>query len=75
MTFQPYDEVLEILRATHDGDDLSPHDLKLTELAVNGFLNERGEAAFKVLHDKVRSGYQKAEQHDHVAMRAEGRSA
>lgn len=75
MTFKPYDEVMEILRATHDGDDLSPHDLKLTELAVNGFLNEHGEAAFKAMHDKVRFGYQKAEPLDHATPRAEGRSA
>lgn len=40
----------EILRATHDGDDLAPPDLKIVELAVNGFLNERGKALFLELH-------------------------
>src|SRR5579864_370099 len=33
----------DILRATKDGEELSPPDLKLLELAVNGFLNETGE--------------------------------
>jgi hypothetical protein len=40
----------EILRATKDGDDLAPPDLKLVELAVNGYLNEAGNAAFMELH-------------------------
>jgi hypothetical protein len=40
----------EVLRATHDGDDLAPPDLKLIELAVNGLLNERGKALFLELH-------------------------
>jgi hypothetical protein len=57
MTFRPYDEVIEILRATHDGDDLSPLDLKLTELAINGFLSEKGVEAFNALLANVRAGY------------------
>ncbi len=57
MTPRPYDEVLEILRATHDGDALAPRDLKLTELAVNGFLTEKGEEAFMRLLENVRAGY------------------
>src|SRR6185312_8620616 len=40
----------EVLRATHNGDDLAPPDLKLIELAVNGLLNERGKALFLELH-------------------------
>ena len=40
----------EVLRATHDGDDRAPPDLKLIELAVNGLLNERGKALFLELH-------------------------
>lgn len=40
----------EILRATKDGEELAPPDLKLVELAVNGFLNEAGETAFMELH-------------------------
>jgi hypothetical protein len=40
----------EILRATHDGEELAPPDLKLLELAVNGYLNGAGEAAFMELH-------------------------
>ena len=46
----------EILRATRDGDDLSPRDLKLVELMVNGECNESGEAAFDVLHKRVMDG-------------------
>ena len=40
----------DILRATKDGDELAPQDLKLLELAVNGVLNEAGKAAFMELH-------------------------
>lgn len=51
------EQCLEILRATHDGDDLAPPDLKLVELRVNGFLNEAGERAFADLLTNVRAGY------------------
>ena len=44
---------IEILQRTHDGDDLDPSDLKLVELAVNGFLNEAGKLAFAELHSNV----------------------
>jgi len=37
---------IEILKATNDGDNLAPVDLKLVELAVNRYLNEAGEVAF-----------------------------
>lgn len=40
----------EILRATKDGEELAPPDLKIVELAVNGFLNNAGEAIFMGLH-------------------------
>jgi hypothetical protein len=40
----------DILRATKDGDELAPPDLKLLELAVNGFLNEAGKGSFLELH-------------------------
>ena len=43
----------DILRATKDGEDLSPPDLKLVELAVNGLLNTAGEAAFMELHQNA----------------------
>ena len=45
-----------VLQRTHDGDDLHPTDLKLTELAVNGFLNEKGAKAFDTLYRKVQAG-------------------
>src|SRR5947209_17655079 len=44
------DKALEIIRATHDGNDLSPPHLKLVELAVNGFLTEQGKLAFEELY-------------------------
>ena len=47
---------IEILRNTNDGDDLEPRDLKITEMAVNGHLNEAGEEYFKELHRKVIAG-------------------
>jgi hypothetical protein len=47
------DKALEIIRVTHDGDDLSPPHLKLVELAVNGLLNEAGELAFEELYQNA----------------------
>src|SRR5437016_9064775 len=44
------DKALEIIRATHDGNDLSPPHLKLVESAVNGFLTEQGKLAFEELY-------------------------
>lgn len=57
MTEQFSDEVLEIIRATHDGDDLSDFHLRLTEWAMNAFLNEKGKQAFRELLANVRQGY------------------
>ena len=46
------DKVIEILRKTNDGNNLNPHDLKLVEMKINGYLNETGEQAFqKLYHD------------------------
>jgi hypothetical protein len=50
------DKCCEILQRTNDGDDLDPADLKLTELAVNGRLNERGMKALDELHSRVVAG-------------------
>ena len=47
------------MQATNDGDDLDPPDLKLLENAVNGFLNELGEAAFEKLYQNALRGYTK----------------
>ena len=44
------DLAIDILRATHDGNDLAPRDLALVEGAVNGHLNELGKAAMVALH-------------------------
>jgi hypothetical protein len=55
------DLALEILRNTHDGDDLDPRDLKLVEHAVNGFLNAKGAAVMVDLHARATApaGYTK----------------
>lgn len=55
---------IEILQKTNDGDDLDPQDLKLVEMAVNGFLTEAGYQAFNELHQKVLKGYTKPWFHD-----------
>ena len=47
------------MQATNDGDDLDPRHLKLLENAVNGFLNELGEAAFEKLYQSALRGYTK----------------
>lgn len=53
------DKALEIIRNTNDGEDLSPWDLKLVEMEVNGFLNEAGEQKFTELYLHVLQGYVK----------------
>jgi len=50
---------IDIIQKTNDGDDLDPLHLKLVEMAVNGFLNAKGETAFRELHASVQAGYQK----------------
>lgn len=50
------DRALEIIQKTNDGDDLAPRDLKLVELAVNGFLNEAREQLFQKLYEDVVAG-------------------
>ena len=57
MSHNYIEQCIEIIRATHDGDDLAPSDLKLVEIAVNGWLNEAGEVAFAKLPANVRAGY------------------
>jgi hypothetical protein len=47
------DNAIEILRATHDGNDLAPSHLKLVELAVNGLLNDQGKLAFEELYQNA----------------------
>ncbi len=50
------DKACEILRLTNDGNDLANEHLSLLEAAVNGFLTEKGQAAFDELHDTVLQG-------------------
>ena len=53
-------EAIEILRATHDGEDLDPSDLALVQSAVNHNLTEEGVRIFDTLHQRAISGaYQK----------------
>jgi hypothetical protein len=42
-----------ILQKTDDGDLLDPSDLKITEYAVNGYLNEGGREVFEKLYQRV----------------------
>ncbi len=50
------DKVLEILQRTNDGAKLSPRDLRLLELGVNGALNEQGEEVIGEIHQAVLAG-------------------
>lgn len=50
------EKCLAILRGTHDGDDLSTHELRLVELAVNGRLSPIGHTALDELYRAVRDG-------------------
>lgn len=50
------DKVLTILKKTHDGEDLTPGHLKLTEYAVNGFLNEKGMEMIEEIYQAVENG-------------------
>lgn len=47
----------EILRATKDGNDLSPKDLWIIQESVNGNLNDKGWEYFADLHKRVTSGH------------------
>ena len=50
------DKACAILKQTNDGDLLTPSDLKLTEYAVNGHLNDEGKKAFEALYERVTQG-------------------
>lgn len=50
---QMCDMAITVLRLTNDGDKLAPQDLKLVELAVNGRLNETGQALFQALYQNA----------------------
>jgi len=50
------DKACEILKKTNDGGLLDPSDLKLTEYAVNGVLNDIGKDVFEKLHQQVMDG-------------------
>jgi len=50
---------LEILEATQDGEDLSPHHLQLVERGANHWLDEVERAELRQLADDVRLGYEK----------------
>ena len=47
------EKACEILKNTNDGDLLDPSDLKITESAVNGYLNETGLEVFDKLYQRV----------------------
>ncbi len=50
------EKAITIISLTHDGNDLSPSHLHLTECAVNGMLNDHGWQAFDSLYDTVLNG-------------------
>jgi hypothetical protein len=50
------DKCLEIIQATHDGDDLLPWQLKMVENACNDFLNSTGWGIFDLLVERVKDG-------------------
>jgi hypothetical protein len=50
------DRCTDILKHTNDGGELAPEDLRLTELAINGHLNERGLQKLDELHRRVVAG-------------------
>ena len=49
-------KAIEILQVTNDGDILHPFDLKLLEMAVNGFLSDAWLEKFNELHKRVMDG-------------------
>ncbi len=53
------DKACTILKATNDGNDLSPEHLYLLQEMVNGHLNELGEKEFEKLYRSVQTGYVK----------------
>src|ERR1700730_18467361 len=56
-------ETIEVLRATHDGEDLSPPHLYLVQLAVNGNLSDEGKVTWAALVASVRAGTYKKPWH------------
>lgn len=51
-----FDMAIYVLENTSDGDKLSPNQLKITEMAVNGELNDLGKKEFEKLYNKVKDG-------------------
>ncbi|MBN3869540.1 hypothetical protein [Nostoc sp. JL33] len=47
---------IQILQLTNDGDDLSPNQLSLLELAANNHLSELGQQAFNDLYQNILVG-------------------
>lgn len=54
--FAHIEQCIDIIRATHDGDDLAPEHLYLVQTACNGWLTEAGRQAFEALHHQVSTG-------------------
>ena len=46
------DKIIKILQSTNDGDDLTELELKIIEMAVNAFLNEKGKGKFEEIYQK-----------------------
>ncbi len=50
------EKAIAIISLTHDGNDLSPEHLHLTECAVNGFLSDEGWRVFESIYEEVING-------------------
>ena len=50
------EKAIAIISLTHDGNDLSPSHLHLTECAVNGFLSDKGLQDFDSIYEDVING-------------------
>jgi len=69
-----YDQAIEILHKTHDGNDLAPEHLYLLQEACNHHLTESGEVAFQQLYKNVSDGYKRPWYHgiEHMTQDHEG---
>jgi hypothetical protein len=46
-------QAIDILRLSHDGDDLSEFELRILELACNDRLNDKGKAYLAALRERL----------------------
>lgn len=68
------EKACDILRLTNDGDNLSSHDLRFIEIAVNNGLNEKGITYLNELLEKANKGYERPYHYgvEHITKDVEG---